>query len=352
MRTAERGTSIDLDALEAFDSIVDVRSPAEFALDHIPGSINQPVLDDAERAEVGTLYTQVSTFLARKRGAALVARNIARHLEQDFAGQPREWRPLVLCWRGGQRSSAMTQVLRQVGWDAVQLPGGYKTWRAHVIARLAVLPGQLRFRVVCGPTGSGKSRLLQALREDGTQVLDLEALAAHRGSVLGALPGEPQPAQRLFESRLMRALAALDPGRPVFVEAESRRIGSLHVPDQLIEAMRGSPCLALEASEEARVGLLLADYDHFRGNLPYLGDTLGRLTELHGKARIAEWMALAAEGAGRSLVEQLLRKHYDPLYRRSSHGNYRGLAQAARLDGGALGPGDFSRLARELRDVP
>ena len=206
--------------------------------------------------------------------------------------------------------------------------------------------------MVCGPTGSGKSRLLQALQLQGAQVLDLEGLAAHRGSVLGALPGQAQPAQRLFESRLMTAMAALDPARPVFVEAESRRIGTVHMPEQLMEAMRGSPCLAIEAGETARVELLLAEYRHFLVDLGSLRATLERLTELHGKARIGQWMALAEAGDFRALVEQLLRSHYDPLYRRSSHGNYRGLAQAGRLDGGALGAADFHRLALELRDVP
>lgn len=352
MRAGERGAPVDLDALAEFDAIVDVRSPGEFQLDHIPGSRNFPVLDDPERAEVGTLYTQVAPFEARKRGAVLVSRNIARHLEDSFAGLPRSWRPLVLCWRGGQRSGAMTHVLRAVGWDAVQLPGGYKTWRAHVIARLQTLPEALRFQVVCGPTGVGKSRLLAALREDGAQVLDLEALAGHRGSVLGALPDCPQPAQRLFESRLMEALAAFDPARPVFVEAESRRIGALHLPENLIQAMRASDCLSLHAEEGARVNLLLEEYRHFLDDPSSLGATLGRLTELHGKARIAHWLDLAAAGAFTKLVEELLRSHYDPLYRRSSGGNFQRLAQARQLEGGALQAADFRRLAEELRDVP
>lgn len=352
MRQGERGATVELDALDRFDSIIDVRSPGEFLLDHLPGSSSHPVLDDDERAEVGTLYKQDSPFTARKRGAVLVARNIARHVESSFAAQPREWKPLVLCWRGGQRSGAMTHVLRAIGWDAVQLPGGYKRWRAHVIERLAALPPTLHFRVLCGPTGSGKSRLLDALVRDGAQVLDLEALAAHRGSVLGALPGIEQPAQRLFESRLMVALAGFDPARPVFVEAESRRIGNVHVPEPLIAVMRASPCLALEADEAARVALLLEDYRHLLQDPETLGAMLGRLLELHGKARIEHWNALASQGDFGQLVEELLRSHYDPLYRRSSHGNYRGLAQAERFDGGMLGPHDLDRLARELRNVP
>jgi tRNA 2-selenouridine synthase len=289
--------------------------------------------------------------MARRRGAALVARNIARHLETGFADQAREWRPLVLCWRGGMRSAAMTQVLQSVGWRATQLPGGYKRWRAHVVAQLAALPQTLRYRVVCGPTGSGKSRLLQALATAGAQVLDLEALAAHRGSVLGALPGQPQPPQRLFESLLLRALLAFDAARPVFVEAESRRIGAVALPDALLATMRASACVRIEAGEAARVALLLADYRHFRGDLPALAGTLGRLHELHGRERIAGWMALAESGAFGELAAALLRCHYDPLYRRSSASNYSGLAGAATVDGGGLEAADFARMAAELVHV-
>jgi tRNA 2-selenouridine synthase len=352
MRTGERPVAVDFDALDGFDNIIDVRSPGEFLLDHVPGSSNHPVLEDHERAEIGTLYKQVSPFLARKRGAVLVSRNIARHLENAFAERPREWRPLVLCWRGGQRSGAMAHVLRAVGWDAVQLQGGYKSWRAHVIARLQALPPRMQWCVVCGPTGSGKSRLLQALQVLGAQVLDLEALACHRGSVLGGLPGQPQPAQRLFESRLMQALAGFDLKRPVFVEAESRRIGKVHLPEVLISAMRSGSCVRIEADQAARVSLLLAEYQHFLADLPSLKDMLGRLVELHGREQITAWGALADQGAFPALVEQLLSTHYDPLYRRSSDSKYRGMADAVRLDGGALEDSDFARLARGLQDVP
>ena len=159
----QRSHTVTVAQLDAFDEVIDVRSPSEFALDHVPGAANCPVLDDEERARVGTLYKQVSPFDARKLGAALVSKNIARHLEEHFRGRDRGWRPLVYCWRGGKRSGAMAHVLREIGWDAATLEGGYRSYRREVMAQLEKLPARFRFRVVCGATGSGKSRLLEAL---------------------------------------------------------------------------------------------------------------------------------------------------------------------------------------------
>src|SRR2546423_9459230 len=189
-----------------FDAIIDARTPSEYALDHVPGAISAPVLDDAQRAEVGTLYKQISPFEAKKVGGALVARNVARHVESLFRGKDKSWRPLIYCWRGGKRSGAMAHILREIGWQAQTLPGGYRAYRRWVLEQLAILPAQYSLRVVHGPTGSGKSRFLAALARAGSQVLDLEELAGHRGSVLGALARRPQPSQKWFESQLLAAL--------------------------------------------------------------------------------------------------------------------------------------------------
>jgi tRNA 2-selenouridine synthase len=312
----------------AYDSVIDTRSPAEYAEDHIPGAISAPVLDDDERAQVGTLYKQVSQFDAKKLGAALLAKNVASHVETLFKGKTRDWRPLVYCWRGGKRSGAMAHVLREIGWDATTLRGGYKAYRRWVVDRLSILPESFRFSVIHGPTGSGKSRLLAALARAGAQVLDLEALAEHRGSVLGGLPGQPQPSQKMFESRLLDALQSLDAARPVFVEGESKKIGQLQVPDALMGSMRGSPCVRLEAGIETRVTLLLEEYQHFLADRAALDAQLDCLVVLHGRERIAEWKALAARGAWRELVARLLLEHYDPAYKRSSHRNFARLADA------------------------
>jgi tRNA 2-selenouridine synthase len=334
--------------LSGFDAILDVRSPAEFAEDHLPGALNVPVLDDAERARVGTLYKHGSPFEAKRVGAALVARNIARHIEGPLAGSSRGWRPLVYCWRGGKRSGAMAHVLREIGWDAKTLEGGYKAYRRHVVEALERLPQRFLFRVVHGTTGSGKSRLLAALAEAGAQVLDLEGLAAHRGSVLGALPDQAQPSQKMFESRVLARLGALDPARPVFVEGESRRIGQVQLPTALIETMRGAACLRLEAALETRVALLLEEYRHFFADRSALETQLDCLVELHSRAAVEEWKALAARGDWRGLVVRLLEEHYDPAYRRSATRNFPRLAEAEIVAVPDAHTESFARLARRL----
>ena len=331
--------------LAQFDSIIDARTPAEFAEDHIPGAVSAPVLDDAQRAEVGTLYKR-SPFEAKKLGAALVAANVARHIERHFGAYPMDWKPLVYCWRGGKRSGAMAHILREIGWQAATLEGGYRAYRRYVVAQLAQVPARLELRVVHGPTGSGKSRFLAALRGAGAQVLDLERLAAHRGSVLGTLPGRPQPTQKLFESRLLAELQELDPARPVFVEGESKKIGQLHVPDALIERMRASECLRLETSLETRVALLLDEYRHFVEDRASLEARLDCLVALHGRERIAEWKLLAARNDWSEFVRRLLLEHYDPAYRRSSLRNFVRLPGAEAVPIASLGA--FERAAAQL----
>jgi tRNA 2-selenouridine synthase len=335
----------------SYDSIIDCRSPSEFGEDHVPGALSAPVLDDAERAAVGTLYKQHSTFDAKKLGAALVAKNVARHVQTLFAGKGPGWRPLVYCWRGGKRSGAMAHILREIGWDAQTLPGGYRSYRRWVVEEMQDVPSRFDFRVVHGPTGSGKSRLLAALRRAGGQVLDLEALAAHRGSVLGDLPDRPQPSQKWFESLLLHEAAAFDPARAVFVEGESKKIGQLQVPEALIARMRASPCILLDTAIDARVSLLLEEYRHFVENPAALEAQLDCLAGLHGRDRIAGWKALAARGAWREFVGALLAQHYDPAYRRSSLQNFARLPQAERLSIGASEDAAFDAAARELVDA-
>lgn len=334
--------------LAEFDTLIDARAPAEFAEDHLPGAISMPVLNDEERARVGTLYKQVSVFEAKKLGAALVAKNVARHIEEHMLDKPKNWRPLVYCWRGGQRSGSFTHILREIGWDAHRVQGGYKSWRHHVIEQLALLPPQVKFRVVTGATGSGKSRLLEALAARGGQVLHLEELAAHKGSVLGNLPGQPQPAQKGFETQLFAALSALDLDRPVFVEAESRKIGRLQVPDALLEAIRGAPGLRIEASLEARVEFLLRDYDYAIADPAWLIERLEHLKGLQSNETLERWRTLIAARDFPALVEELLTLHYDPLYQRSQASNYNSFEAATRYATDRLDAAAFDRLAAEI----
>ncbi|HYH43767.1 MAG TPA: tRNA 2-selenouridine(34) synthase MnmH [Burkholderiales bacterium] len=339
---------VNVAQLSEFDEVIDVRSEGEYADDHIPGAINCPVLDNDERARVGTIYKQSSSFDAKKIGAALVSANIARHLRERFENRAKAWRPLVYCWRGGGRSGSLAHVLVQIGWRVGQLDGGYKAYRRAVIAELAELPKRYRWRVVCGMTGTGKSRLLRALEQAGAQVLDLEALAAHRGSVLGNVPDEQQPTQKMFDSVIWDALQRFDPTRPVYVEAESRKIGRLRVTEALIDAMWGSECIALQAPLPVRIELLMSEYAHFVSDGQLLASQLECLAALHGRATIGQWQALAHRGDFDALVEALLVRHYDPAYTRSTLKHYPALDSARRFVVHDGSDGEFELMAAAL----
>jgi tRNA 2-selenouridine synthase len=338
-----------LPQLEQFDAIIDTRSPAEFAEDHLPGAINCPVLNNEERQRIGTIYKQVNAFEAKKIGAVLVAKNIAHHIEALWLDQPRDWRPLVYCWRGGNRSGALAHILAKIGWPALQLDGGYKAYRQYVNASLAQPPG-LSFKVLCGPTGSGKSRLLQVLAAQGAQVLDLERLAVHRGSVLGDLPSTVQPSQKAFESGLWQSLRQFDPQRVVFVESESKKIGNLRVPDALMEKMRGAACITLALANVNRVALLMQDYQHFLAEPATLNAQLECLAYLHGHEKIKRWQTLAMQDDMAALADVLLREHYDPAYLRSIQRNFTQFSQAEALQLADVSDASFQQAAARLID--
>jgi tRNA 2-selenouridine synthase len=339
---------VRIDRIDDFDEIIDVRSPAEFALDRVPGAVNCPVLDDQERARVGTVYKQVSSFAARKLGAALVARNVARHLEGHFASREPGWRPLVYCWRGGKRSESMAHVLREVGWQAATLAGGYQGYRRDLLVQLDALPFQFDLRVICGPTGSGKSRLLQTLAARGAQVLDLERLACHRGSVLGDLPGASQPSQKMFDSVLWDALRRHDRNRPVFVEAESRKIGVLRLPEALLRRLHAAPCVRLQVPLDERARFLIEEYRHFLDDPGWLRQRLTRLAALHSKRTVARWMALIDDRQWASLVRDLIALHYDPAYRKSLGNLYPGQNASTTLEMATLDNAGFASAADAL----
>lgn len=330
--------SIDdlLSGAARFDALLDTRSPSEYRDDHLPHAISTPVLDDEERARVGTLYKQSSSFAAKRVGACLVARNIASVVEHLPAELTREWRPLVYCWRGGNRSGALATVLAHIGWRTAILTGGYREFRRRVVAELAAQPEALRFVVLAGPTGSGKSRMLAMLAERGAQVLDLEGLARHRGSVLGDIPEHPQPSQKAFETGIWHALRKFDPRLPVFVESESKKVGRVHVPDALMAVIRASECAVLDTDDSARVALLRDEYRYFVDAPRALADRLAWLEPLHGRAKIAGWLALAEHGDWNAFVLALLHQHYDPAYRRSMNRNFARMAHAESFGAGHL----------------
>lgn len=311
-----------LGKLSRFSDVIDARSEGEYAEDHLPGALNWPSLHDDERKIVGTQYKQISQFEAKKLGAALVAKNIAAHIQRDVLGKPREWQPLVYCWRGGKRSGALALILDQIGFTVTLVDGGYKAFRAALVADLPQLAARYSYQVICGPTGSGKTRLLQALAAHGAQVLDLEALAQHRSSVLGLIPGVPQPSQKAFDSRIWAALRGFDAACPVYIESESKKVGNLTVPEGLITAMRASPCLQLEMPEGERVALLLEDYDFFVRDIEFFCERLLALTKACGKSTVQDWQARARNGDVAQVVRELLVKHYDPGYLQSMRRNF------------------------------
>ncbi len=301
-----------------YDMIIDVRSEGEFAEDHIPGARSMPVLNDRQRAEIGTIYKQVGAFEAKRRGAALVARNIAAHIETHLADTSRDFSPLLYCWRGGQRSGAMARILSEIGWQVTLIDGGYKTYRKAVLDGLDTLPPQLRVIMLRGRTGTAKTRILRAAAEFGAQVIDLEGLASHRGSLLGPEPGNPQPTQRQFESRLFAAMRKLDAARPVFIEAESNKIGDLHIPRALWHRMRDAPALQVVAPLAARVGFLIADYDHIVAEPERLKPLLSWVVTRIGHERVESWQSCIDAGDWAGFVTHVLEDHYDPAYDRSA----------------------------------
>ncbi|GAB4267779.1 MAG: tRNA 2-selenouridine(34) synthase MnmH [Pararhodobacter sp.] len=297
-----------------FDEVIDVRSPSEYAEDHLPGAINLPCLNDEERARVGTVYVQQSKFLARRMGAAMVARNVARGLETVLADKPADYRPLVYCWRGGQRSGSVALILGQIGWQVGVIEGGWKSWRRLVQTALYETPVAHRLVVLDGNTGTAKTAILTKVAEMGGQVLDLEGLARHRGSLFGLAPGDVQPTQKGFESALAVALARLDPTRPVLVEAESNRIGVLRLPPSLWSAMREAPRIEVAAPIDARARWLTRAYADVTADPAELHARIASLAPYQPRETIAAWHALADEGAFEPLAAALMTEHYDPRY--------------------------------------
>jgi len=342
----ETVTDLGPENLARYDAIIDVRSPAEFEDDHLPGAISLPVLSNAERAEVGTIYKQESPFRANRVGAAIVARNIAHHLETALADKPKSWRPLVYCWRGGMRSNAMATILSSVGWPTGVVKGGYRTWRREVVAGLEQEEALFPVHLIDGQTGTGKTALLHALAAEGGQVLDLEALANHRGSAFGDFGDGHQPAQRLFETEIWDTLRRFDPSKPVFVEAESALVGRRRVPRRLWRSMLAAPRIEVHIPVEVRAAYLVEAYADIIGDGPRLAAAIGKLKGLQSKETLEHWLVLAAAGEFRALAHELIELHYDPLYARSR--KRREDAPQWALELADLSPESLTRAAQEL----
>ena len=334
--------------LHEFDTLIDARSEGEYAEDHLPGAVNWPTLNNDERRDIGTLYKQVNAFEAKKRGAAIAARNIAGHIDREVIDKPKEWKPLAYCWRGGQRSGSLSLILSQIGFRVTLVEGGYKAFRAAVVQDIPRLVNRLEWRVICGTTGSGKTRLLKALAAQGAQIIDLEGLANHRSSVLGAIPGLAQPTQKRFDTLIWDALRQLDPERPVYIESESKKVGNVCVPISLIEAMRSSICLNLVLPDAERVSLLLEDYEFFVRDTAHFCERLQVLAEFKGKVMVESWIASVQAGNIEPVVQELLTQHYDPVYLQSMRRNFSRFEDAKIIAPDDHSTGAMTRLAQQM----
>lgn len=310
-----------------YSEIIDVRSPGEYAEDHWPGAINLPVLDDQERAKVGTLYKQVDPFTARKLGASLVAQNIARHIHSHFLDKDKDYHPLIYCWRGGQRSNSLALVLSQIGWTVTLLQGGYKTYRAWVRDQLQQLPPRFDYRILAGRTGTAKTLVLRSMAERGAQVLDLEALANHRGSLLGPEWNSPQPSQKGFETRIRQQLSQFRDTEPVWVESESSKIGELYVPTALWHQMQQAPCVEIQLPLASRVQYLIATYPHLIDHPEVLKEKLSHLKQRQGLAKLQEWYDWIDARQWDRFVADILEHHYDPTYTHALHRSFHRIVQ-------------------------
>ncbi|XP_078605050.1 tRNA 2-selenouridine synthase-like [Branchiostoma floridae x Branchiostoma japonicum] len=309
--------------LTSASEVLDVRTPAEFAEDHIPGARNLPVLSDQERVKVGILYNE-NSFEARKLGAALISANIASMIQDDLIDKPKDYTPLVYCWRGGQRSGSLGIILSHIGFKVYLLEGGYRTYRQTVVRDIKELPAQFKFLMLSGMTGVGKTFLLHRLQEQGEQVLDLEGAARHKGSILGLWAGETQPSQKAFESSLRNSLAQFNPSRPVWLESESSKVGHLHIPAQLFEQMKTAHRIELSVPMSCRIQQILRDYPHFTQDRIHLKELLQNLHKFHGGKKLDSWFCLIDNGRWEEFVESILREHYDPAYSNSVMRNSQG----------------------------
>jgi tRNA 2-selenouridine synthase len=328
-----------------FDEVIDVRSPAEFGEDHVPGAVSLPVLSDEERARVGTLYKE-DPFAARKVGGALVARNAARHVETHLAKKGGGYRPLVYCWRGGMRSGSFATILRAIGWRAETVEGGYKAYRSLIVRMLYDEAFPAPVVLLGGHTGTAKTAILNRLPDHGVQALDLEGLANHRGSLFG-WQGE-QPSQKAFETRLAHAAAALDPGRPVVVEAESSKVGERMVPPSLWKAMRAAPRLQVEAPLAERARFTVRAYADIVADAERLWRLIDKLRPYNPREAIERWHGLVDGGAFETLATELMERHYDPRYAQQAE---RDGEPAARVRADDLSEAGIDALADEVRRV-
>ena len=329
-----------------FDTIIDVRSPLEFAEDHIVGAINCPVLSDLERQKVGTIYKKESSFKAKIIGSSLTAKNIAFHIENNFMEKKGSWQPLIYCWRGGQRSKAFSLVLSEVGWRTNQLKGGYKEYRNQVINFLDNIGPKLKITLISGKTGSAKTKILKSIENEGGQILDLEGLANHKGSLLGKIPDLIQPSQKFFESLIFNKIQNLNLKDKIYIEAESSKIGNIHIPKSIWKKMIKSPRIEISANVELRAKFLVSDYDYMCNNPTLINPIIKGLKNRLSKKLFDEWTNLIDRKKWFDLTKSFLENHYDPSYSSNTIKNDRKVIK--KITATSLNNSDIKDIAKKI----
>ena len=329
-----------------FDTIIDVRSPLEFAEDHIVGAINCPVLSDLERQKVGTIYKKESSFKAKIIGSSLTAKNIAFHIENKFMEKKWSWQPLIYCWRGGQRSKAFSIVLSEVGWRTNQLKGGYKEYRNQVIKFLDNIGPKLKITLISGKTGSAKTKILKSIENEGGQILDLEGLANHKGSLLGKIPDLIQPSQKFFESLIFNKIQNLNLKDKIYIEAESSKIGNIHIPKSIWKKMINSPRIEISANVELRAKFLVSYYDYMCNDPTLINPIIKGLKNRLSKKLFDEWTNLIDRKKWFDLTKSFLENHYDPSYSSNTIKNDRKVIK--KITATSLNYSDIEGIAKKI----
>lgn len=287
--------------------VIDVRSPSEFKKGHIPGAHNIPLFSDEERAIVGTKYVQESRYASVISGLDMVGPKLS-----GFVGEASRIAPngklLVYCWRGGMRSSSMSWLLNLAGFNSKTLIGGYKSYRRYLKEYLSK---PFNLVVLGGMTGSGKTELILELPKYSQQIVDLEGLANHKGSAFGSIGQKPQPSTEFFENLLFEDLLKLDRNKPIWVEDESKAIGSIFIPQEFFNQMLNSPVIAIERSTETRIKRLTREYTNCNPQL--LIDSVNKIAKRLGGDNVIKAIKSIEEGHFEEAVGISL-YYYDKAY--------------------------------------